>query len=59
MSFADQVFPGEIEPPKDGDIVLVWKSKTAVEAFIKLRPYHCPKDLTANIALDLSNDQTE
>ena len=59
VSFADQVFPGEIEPPKDGDIVLVWKSKTAVEAYIKLRPYNCPKDLTANIALDLSNDATE
>jgi hypothetical protein len=59
VSFADQVFPGEIEPPKDGDIVLSWKSKTAVEAYIKLRPYNCPKDLTANIALDLSNDSTE
>ncbi len=54
--FAGQTFPGEIEPPKDGDIVLVWKSKTAVEAYIKLKPYNCPKDLTANIALDLSND---
>lgn len=56
VAFAGQVFPGEIEPPKDGDIVLVWQSKTKVEAYLKLKPYNCPKDLTANIALDLSND---
>ena len=59
VTFAGQVFPGEIETPKDGDIVLVWKSKTAVEAYIKLKPHNCPKDITANIALDLSNDATE
>ncbi|GAB5341229.1 DUF2586 domain-containing protein [Pseudomonas fluorescens] len=59
VKFAGQVFPGEIETPKDGDIVLTWKSKTAVEAYIKLKPHNCPKDLTANIALDLSNDDSE
>lgn len=59
VKFAGQVFPGEIESPKDGDIVLIWKSKTAVEAFIKLKPHNCPKDLTANIALDLSTDDSE
>ncbi len=53
--FAGQVFPGEIEQPKDGDIVLTWKSKTAVEAYFQLRPLNCPKDLTGNIALDLSS----
>lgn len=58
-TFAGQVFPGEIEQPKDGDIVLSWTSKTAVEAYIKLRPLNCPKDLTANIALDLSTDDSE
>lgn len=57
--FAGQQFPGDIEPPKDDDIVLVWMSKTKVEAYIKLRPYNCPKDLTANIALDLSNGDEE
>ncbi|MCM2317953.1 MAG: DUF2586 domain-containing protein [Pseudomonas sp.] len=59
VAFAGQVFPGEIEPPKDGDVVLVWQSKTKVEAYLKLRPYNCPKDLTANIALDLSTDDSE
>lgn len=57
--FAGLQFPGDIEPPKDDDIVLVWLSKTKVEAYIKLRPYNCPKDLTANIALDLSNGDEE
>ena len=50
-------FPGDIEPPKDGDIELVWMSKTKVDAYIKVRPYNCPKDLTANIALDLSTEE--
>lgn len=58
-TFAGLVFPGEIESPQDGDIVLVWHSKTKVEIYIKIRPLNCPKDLTANIALDLSDDNQE
>ncbi|MFJ2365924.1 DUF2586 domain-containing protein [Pseudomonas sp. NPDC087697] len=58
-TFNGEVFPGDIEPPKDGDLVLVWHSKTVIQAFIKLTPLNCPKDLTANIALDLSNDKPE
>lgn len=58
-TFAGRVFPGEIEAPKDGDIVLVWLTKTKVEVYIKIKPLNCPKDLTANIALDLSNDDSE
>lgn len=57
--FAGLQFPGDIQPPKDGDIVLVWKNRTTIEAYIKLRPYNCPKDLTANIALDLSLEDEE
>lgn len=56
VKFAGEVFPGEIEAPKDGDIVVAWLSKTKVEVYIKIKPLNCPKDLTANIALDLSND---
>ncbi|MGE1174785.1 DUF2586 domain-containing protein [Pseudomonas sp. BW7P1] len=59
ITFAGQVFPGDIEPPKDGDLVLTWLSKTKVVAYFKLKPLNCPKDLTANIALDLSTDKTE
>lgn len=57
--FNGEVFPGDIEPPKDGDLVLSWLSKTKVVAYIKLKPLNCPKDLQANIALDLSTDKTE
>ncbi len=59
VTFAGQVFPGEIEAPRDGDIVLEWLSKTKIEIYIKFRPLNCPKDLTANIALDLSNNDSE
>lgn len=59
VKFNGEVFPGDIEPPKDGDLVLEWLSKTKVAAYIKLKPLNCPKDLTANIALDLSTDKTE
>ncbi|MFJ4496310.1 DUF2586 domain-containing protein [Pseudomonas atacamensis] len=59
IKFDGEVFPGDIEPPKDGDLVLEWLSKTKVAAYIKLKPLNCPKDLTANIALDLSTDKTE
>lgn len=57
VTFGGEVFPGEIQSPKDGDLVISWKSRTAVEVFIKIRPYNCPKDITANIALDLSQDE--
>ena len=40
------VFPGEIEPPKDGDITLTWVSKYSVEINIAARPYNCPKKIT-------------
>ncbi|WP_325436292.1 DUF2586 domain-containing protein [Pseudomonas nitroreducens] len=59
VQFAGEQFPGDIEPPKDDDITLVWTSKTKVEAYLKVRPYNCPKDLTANIALDLSSGDEE
>lgn len=54
-----QVFPGEIEQPGPNAIVLSWTSKTAVVAYLTLRPLNCPKDITANIALDLSTPEAE
>lgn len=59
VKFAGEVFPGEIQTPKDGDLVIVWKSRTQVEVFLQIRPHNCPKDITANIALDLSQDAQE
>lgn len=58
-TLAGEVFPGEIQPPKDGDLVITWRSRTQVEVYLKVRPLNCPKDITANIALDLSQDDQE
>ncbi len=59
VKFAGEVFPGEIQSPKDGDLVISWSSRTQVQVFLKIRPHNCPKDITANIALDLSQDNQE
>ncbi|WP_419737413.1 DUF2586 domain-containing protein [Pseudomonas sp. COR18] len=59
IKFAGEVFPGEIQSPKDGDLVISWNSRTQVQVFLKIRPHNCPKDITANIALDLSQDNQE
>lgn len=49
-------FPGEIYPPTDASIEIVWMDKTTVSIYIKARPYNCPKDITVNLILDLSTD---
>ncbi len=48
-------FPGEIKPPKDDAITIVWSTRTKVAIYIKATPYNCPKEITCNIFLDLSN----
>lgn len=48
-------FPGEIHPPTDKSVTIVWQSKYAVEIWITARPYNCPKDITCNLLLDLEN----
>lgn len=59
VTFAGQQFPGDIQPPTDGAITLVWPNRTTLQAYLRIRPFNCPKDLTANIALDLSLDDKE
>lgn len=48
-------FPGDIRPPADDSITIVWPSQNAVEVYIKVRPWNSPKDITANLILDLSS----
>lgn len=57
VSFAGYTFPGEIEPPLADAIAIMWTSKTKVEIYLKLTPYNCPKQITANLVLDLSNQE--
>jgi|TARA_B110000240_G_C13504941_1_gene455707 hypothetical protein len=49
-------FPGEIQPPVEGDITIVWTSIKSVVIYMVLRPYNSPKEITVNILLDLSSN---
>lgn len=55
VEFAGQVFPGDIRPPSDDSITIVWPSLNAVEVYLKVQPWNCPKEITANLILDLSS----
>lgn len=55
VTIAGMTFPGEIMPPDDDDIVIEWLSKYEVAIYAKAQPYDCPKKITINIILDLSN----
>ncbi|HCU66175.1 MAG TPA: DUF2586 domain-containing protein [Rheinheimera sp.] len=48
-------FPGEIQPPREGDIKIVWTTNKAVTIYMVVRPYNSPKEITVNILLDLSS----
>jgi hypothetical protein len=47
-------FPGEVKSPQDGDVTIVWKLATAVEVYMVVRPYECPKSITVSLLLDTS-----
>lgn len=48
-------FPGDIQPPKDGDITILWTTNKAVTIYMIVRPYNSPKEITVNILLDLNS----
>lgn len=52
--FNGVTFPGDIKPPGDDAIEIIWNSHTQVDVWLKVTPYECPKDLRAHIALDLT-----
>lgn len=47
-------FPAELKAPQDGDILITWVTRTEVEIYMIARPFEIPKEITANIVLDLS-----
>ena len=49
-------FPGDIEPPVEGDIEIEWPTNKRVVIYLVVRPYNSPKEITVNLALDLSNN---
>lgn len=48
-------FPGDIQPPRDGDITIEWTSNKSVVIYMIVRPYNSPKEITVNILLDLNS----
>lgn len=52
-------FPGEVKPPKEGDVVITWRTATKVEIYIVVRPYECPKGITASLMLDTALEDSQ
>ncbi|EMC4265348.1 DUF2586 domain-containing protein [Franconibacter pulveris] len=47
-------FPGEVKPPQDGDVSIVWKTKKQVEIYIVVRTYEVPLQISISLLLDQS-----
>lgn len=47
-------FPAELKSPQAGDVAIQWTTRTNVAIYLIARPFEIPKQLTANIVLDLS-----
>lgn len=58
MAISSQIngvtFPGEVKPPKDGDVVITWLNSVKVQIYMTVRPYACPKEISIGILLDTS-----
>lgn len=58
MSISSQIngveFPGEVKPPKEGDITITWTSSVAVQIYLIVRPYESAKEIGVSIELDTS-----
>ena len=63
MSIATQIngveFPGEVKPPKDGDVTITWTSSVAVQIYLIVRPYESAKEIGVSIELDTSLENQE
>ncbi|PVZ87910.1 DUF2586 domain-containing protein [Serratia sp. S1B] len=47
-------FPGEVKPPRDGDVEIYWSDANTVSIYLIVRPYESPKSITVSIMLDTS-----
>ncbi|HEP1898720.1 DUF2586 domain-containing protein [Kluyvera sp. STS39-E] len=47
-------FPGEVKPPKDGDVTIAWATSTHVQVFLVVRPYESATQISVSIELDTS-----
>lgn len=50
-------FPGEVRPPRDGDITISWPTREKVAIHFIVRPYSCPKEISIGIQLDTNIEE--
>lgn len=48
--------PGDVRPPKDGDITITWLTLTSVDIQASIRPWNSPKSISVGIGLNLSQE---
>lgn len=60
MSVTTQIngveFPGEVKKPRDGDIVITWKTQKIVDIYVVVRTRDIPMQITISLMLDGSLD---
>lgn len=47
-------FPGEVKPPVEGDVTIVWENTTDIVIYLIVRTIESAKNITVNILLDKS-----
>lgn len=52
-------FPGEVQPPQDGDITITWTDAEHVKIYALVRPYNSAAVISITVALDTSITETE
>lgn len=45
-------FPGEVKPPQDGDVKIVWKTSKRVEIYIVVRIFEVPLQISISLLLN-------
>lgn len=52
-------FPGEVQPPLDGDVTISWVDSSHVNIYLVVRPYNSAAVINVTVALDTSITTTE
>jgi hypothetical protein len=49
-------YPGDIQPPGDDAVQIVWESNVKVQIILSIKPYNSAKSIDVVVALDLTGD---
>ncbi|WP_028115886.1 DUF2586 domain-containing protein [Ferrimonas senticii] len=52
--FGNATLPGEIKPPGDEAVSITWLTRTNMQVYLSLTPWHSPKSIGIGLGLDLS-----